>query len=96
MRALLLAAALTMACSAESLSLSQTVQKALENYPSIRVSERTTGRGMRRVFILRAPRSYPRADVLGQINRATRNNTFRINASASRDSEHLGAGARDE
>ncbi len=75
MRALLLAAALTTACSAETLSLSQTVQKALENYPSIRVSDEQLAAAASGITLARTA-FLPRADVLGQVNRATRNNIF--------------------
>jgi outer membrane protein len=75
MRALLLAAAFTAACSGESLSLSQTVQKALENYPSVRVSDEQLAAAASGISLARTA-FLPRADVLGQINRATRNNIF--------------------
>jgi len=75
MRALLLAAVLTAACFGEPLSLSQAVQKALENYPSIRVSDEQLAAAAAGINLARTA-FLPRADVLGQINRATRNNIF--------------------
>ncbi len=57
------------------LTLAQAVQDALQNYPSVRVSEEqisATAAGIR----LARTAYLPRVDALAQVNRATRNNVF--------------------
>ncbi len=70
-----LAAALTPLCAQESLSLAQTVQKALDHYPAVRVSGEQLAAAASGIRLARTA-YLPKADVLGQINRATRNNIF--------------------
>jgi outer membrane protein TolC len=65
----------TTAASGESLTLTQAIQSALKNYPSIRVSQEqlnAAAAGMR----LARTAYLPRVDALAQFNRATRNNVF--------------------
>jgi outer membrane protein TolC len=57
------------------LTITQAVESALKNYPSVRVSEEqinaaAAGIQLARTYYL------PRVDLLGQVNRATRNNVF--------------------
>ena len=54
---------------------------ALKNYPSIRVSQQQTAAAAAAIQLARTA-YLPRADVLAQINRATRNNIFGLAASA--------------
>jgi outer membrane protein TolC len=57
------------------LSLNQAVEGALKKYPAVRVSLEQVSSAAAGINLARA--SYlPRADLLGQINRATRNNVF--------------------
>ncbi len=58
-----------------ALTITQAVDSALKNYPSVRVSEEqinaaAAGIQLARTYYL------PRVDLLGQVNRATRNNVF--------------------
>ncbi len=60
---------------AAELTLSQAVADALKNYPSIRVSQEQMNAAAAGIQLART--SYlPRADLLAQANRATRNNVF--------------------
>jgi outer membrane protein len=56
-------------------TLPEAVDRALKNYPSIRVSQQQSAAAAAAIQLART--SYlPRADVLAQVNRATRNNIF--------------------
>lgn len=58
-----------------SLTISQVVENALKNYPSIRVSQEQISAAAAGIDLART--SYlPRVDLLAQANRATRNNVF--------------------
>jgi outer membrane protein TolC len=60
---------------AQPLTISQAVENALKNYPSIRVSQEQINAASAGIDLART--SYlPRVDLLAQINRATRNNVF--------------------
>ncbi len=58
-----------------SLTLSQAVDAALRNYPSIQVSQEQINAAAAGIELARAA-YLPRIDALAQINRATRNNVF--------------------
>jgi outer membrane protein len=58
-----------------SLTLSQAVDDALKNYPSIRVSQEQINAAAAGIQLARTA-YLPRVDVLAQANRATRNNVF--------------------
>ena len=59
----------------ETLTLPQVVERALERYPALRAAEERASAARAGVDLART--SYlPRADLLGQVNRATRNNVF--------------------
>ena len=66
---------LAAAASAQSLSISQTVDAALRNYPSIRVSQEQIAAAAAGIQLARTA-YLPRLDALAQVNRATRNNVF--------------------
>jgi outer membrane protein TolC len=68
---LLLAAAAT----AQTLTVSQTVEAALRNYPSVRVSQEEIAAASAGIQLARTA-YLPRIDSLVQVNRATRNNVF--------------------
>jgi outer membrane protein TolC len=57
------------------LTLNQTVQNALRNYPSIRVSQEQINAAAAGIRLARTA-YLPRVDMLAQANRATRNNVF--------------------
>src|SRR5580704_10303198 len=57
------------------LTLSQAVEDALRNYPSIRVSQEQINAAAAGIQLARTA-YLPRVDVLAQANRATRNNVF--------------------
>jgi outer membrane protein TolC len=57
------------------LTLSQAVQEALKNYPSIRVSQEQINAAAAGIQLARTA-YLPRVDLLAQVNRATRNNVF--------------------
>jgi outer membrane protein TolC len=57
------------------LTLSQAVQDALRNYPSIRVSQEQINAAAAGIQLARTA-YLPRVDMLAQVNRATRNNVF--------------------
>lgn len=57
------------------LTLGQAVERALKNYPSIRVSEEQINAAAAGIQLARTA-YLPRIDVLAQANRATRNNVF--------------------
>jgi len=57
------------------LTLSQAVEEALKNYPSIRVSQEQINAAAAGIQLARTA-YLPRVDVLAQANRATRNNVF--------------------
>jgi len=58
-----------------ALSLSQAVEDALKNYPSIRVSQEQINAAAAGIQLARTA-YLPRVDLLAQANRATRNNVF--------------------
>lgn len=60
---------------AAPLTLARAVEAALGNYPAVKVSEEQAGAAAAAIRVARL--SYlPRADFLGQVNRATHNNVF--------------------
>jgi outer membrane protein len=61
--------------SPAALTLSQAVEKALKDYPSIRVSQEQMNAAAAAIQLARTA-YLPRMDALAQINRATRNNVF--------------------
>jgi outer membrane protein len=61
--------------SAQPLSIGQTVETALRNYPSIRVSQEQIAAAAAGIQLARTA-YLPRIDALAQVNRATRNNVF--------------------
>src|SRR5437660_12249567 len=58
-----------------ALTLSQAVEDALRNYPSIRVSQEQINAAAAGIQLARTA-YLPRVDLLAQANRATRNNVF--------------------
>ena len=65
----------TSTARAQSLTISQAVQQALDKYPAVRASLEQVSAAAAAINLART--SYlPRADFLGQVNRATRNNVF--------------------
>lgn len=63
------------AARAQSLTITQAVQQALDKYPAVRASLEQVSAAAAAIGLART--SYlPRADFLGQVNRATRNNVF--------------------
>lgn len=63
------------AAAQQTITVGQAVERALKNYPAIRVSQEqinAAGAGIR----LARTAYLPRADALAQVNRATRNNVF--------------------
>ena len=58
-----------------SLTLGQAVDRALKNYPSIRVSQEQINAAAAGIRLARTA-YLPRVDALAQVNRATRNNVF--------------------
>jgi outer membrane protein TolC len=57
------------------ITLPEAVESALKHYPSIRVSQQQTAAAAAAIQLARTA-YLPRADVLAQLNRATRNNVF--------------------
>src|SRR5215472_15605570 len=69
---------LAAACAAQAppgLTISQAVESALKNYPSIRVSQEQINAAAAGIQLARTA-YLPRVDALAQANRATRNNVF--------------------
>jgi outer membrane protein TolC len=66
---------LAAAAPGQTLSISQTVETALRNYPSVRVSQEEIGAAAAGIRLARTA-YLPRIDTLAQVNRATRNNVF--------------------
>lgn len=66
---------LAAAAAAQPLSIGQTVETALRNYPSIRVSQEQIAAAAAGIQLARTA-YLPRVDALAQVNRATRNNVF--------------------
>ena len=60
---------------AAQLTLTQTVESALHNYPSVRVSEEQINAAAAGIRLARTA-YLPRVDAVAQMNRATRNNVF--------------------
>ncbi len=58
-----------------ALTLTQAVEGALRNYPSVRVSQEQIGAASAGIQLARTA-YLPRVDALAQVNRATRNNVF--------------------
>jgi outer membrane protein len=67
--------ALTLSAASPPLTISQVVEDALRNYPSIQVSQEQLNAA---AASIRLPRTayLPRVDMIAQANRATRNNLF--------------------
>ncbi len=63
------------ACAAEMLTLQQAVDRAVAQYPSVRVSNEQIAAAAAAIDLARTA-YLPRADVLAQFNRATHNNVF--------------------
>ena len=63
--------------AAVELTLSQAIQDALKNYPSIRVSQEQMNAAAAGIQLARTA-YLPRIDALAQFNRATRNNVFGV------------------
>jgi outer membrane protein len=59
----------------EALSMTQAVENALHNYPSLRVSQEQINAAAAGIQLARTA-YLPRIDALAQVNRATRNNVF--------------------
>src|SRR3954453_14761545 len=70
---LAIAAALTL--GAQPLTMTQAVETALRNYPSIQVSQEQIAAAAAGIQLARTA-FLPRVDGLAQVNRATRNNIF--------------------
>src|SRR5690348_155880 len=70
-----LAVVLTARAQQPALTMSQAVESALKNYPSIQVSEEQINAAAAGIQLARTA-YLPRLDTIGQINRATRNNVF--------------------
>src|SRR4051794_28270574 len=66
---------MTAASLPAQMTLSQTVESALRNYPSIRVSQEQINAAAAGIRLARTA-YLPRVDALAQVNRATRNNVF--------------------
>jgi outer membrane protein TolC len=66
---------LAAAAFAQPLTISQTVETALRNYPSVRVSQEEISAAAAGIQLARTA-YLPRVDTLAQVNRATRNNVF--------------------
>jgi outer membrane protein TolC len=61
--------------AAASLTVGQAVERALKNYPSVRVSQEQINAAAAGIRLARTA-FLPRADALAQVNRATRNNVY--------------------
>jgi len=70
-----LAVVLTARAQQPALTMSQAVESALKNYPSIQISEEQINAAAAGIQLARTA-YLPRLDTIGQINRATRNNVF--------------------
>ena len=75
MTRLVAALSLCLSVSAQPLTISQTVETALRNYPSVRVSQEQIAAAAAGIQLARTA-YLPRIDGLAQVNRATRNNVF--------------------
>src|ERR1700722_14901936 len=75
MRACLLIAFAATLSAQQPLTLSQAVERALQNYPSIRVTEEQINSAAAGIQLARTA-YLPRIDAVAQVNRATRNNIF--------------------
>src|SRR5579863_8377370 len=67
--------ALAASAQAQPLTLAQAVDRALHNYPSIKVSQEQINASAAAIDLARTA-YLPRIDALAQANRATRNNVF--------------------
>ena len=72
----------------------EAVQRALDKYPAVRSSAEQVSAAAAGINLARTT-YLPRADFLGQVNRATHNNVFGQTISAIRDSVDDGSGARN-
>src|SRR5881396_2736891 len=68
-------AALAQQAAPPGLTITQAVESALRNYPSIRVSQEQINAAAAGIQLARTA-YLPRVDALAQANRATRNNVF--------------------
>src|ERR1035438_5028853 len=75
MLAVVVASPAQQAAPAPGLTLSQAVEGALRNYPSIQVSQEQINAAAAGIQLARTA-YLPRVDALAQVNRATRNNVF--------------------
>src|SRR4051812_8383178 len=75
MRRLWLAIAAAAGLHAQSLTMTQAVETALRNYPSIQVTQEQIAAAAAGIQLARTA-FLPRVDGLAQVNRATRNNVF--------------------
>jgi outer membrane protein TolC len=66
---------LVFAAAAQPITISQTVETSLRNYPSVRVSQEDIAAAAAGIQLARTA-YLPRIDTLAQVNRATRNNVF--------------------
>src|SRR5437763_12746867 len=66
---------MTAASLPAQMTLSQTVESALRNYPSIKVTQEQINAAAAGIDLARTA-YLPRVDTLAQVNRATRNNVF--------------------
>jgi outer membrane protein TolC len=74
-RFLALAAAAGLAMGQQPMTVGQAIQRALKNYPSIRVSQEQINAASAGIRLARTA-YLPHADALAQVDRATRNNVF--------------------
>jgi outer membrane protein TolC len=74
-RTLFIAIATAGALAAQPLTMTQAVETALRNYPSIQVTEEQIAAAAAAIDVARAA-YLPRIDTTAQVNRATRNNVF--------------------
>ncbi len=65
----------TAVCVGETLTLGAAVEKALQNYPSLRISEENVKAAAAGIALARTA-YLPKVDAVAQVNRATRNNVF--------------------
>ena len=72
---LALAATLPLTARAQTLTVTDAVERALKNYPAIRVSEEQIQGAAAGIRLARTA-YLPHADAIAQVNRATRNNVF--------------------
>ena len=66
---------LALSASAQTLTISQAVQQAIEQYPSTRVNEEQIKAAAAGINLARLA-YLPKADAIAQMNRATRNNIY--------------------